>query len=210
MVRARERKRLADRPAFRERRRDALDGVARAAEHYLVRAVVHRDVRVPAGGRDELPQHADVDAAGRQEEPFGNARLALELLVDAVHAEHVRRQLGVIRDTHDARGQQGGMLSRAVSDHRIGADPERRAANFEVVERDGSHVVRLDVLRECEARVEVYHLAETLTSETIVHKHIPAGTFEATIPIEAVQHDAGVVLVTLDGKESYSARIERT
>jgi hypothetical protein len=88
-------------------------------------------------------------------------------------------------------------------------DKREFGSRFEVTEHGGSYIVRLDVMKECEVRVEAYHLAERLQAETILEQHIPSGPFEARIDESKIHRGQNMILVTLGGTEFYFHRIER-
>jgi hypothetical protein len=83
------------------------------------------------------------------------------------------------------------------------------ASRFEIAEREGSYIVRLDALKECHVRVEVYHLRDTLHTETIVEQHIPSGPFEARIDEHKLARGVNMILVMLGGSELYVHRVDR-
>jgi hypothetical protein len=84
----------------------------------------------------------------------------------------------------------------------------RLASGFEVTQRNGAHVVRLDVLEECAVRVQLFHLADPPSDETIVERHVTAGPFETSISKNRIRGSASILIVTLGGRESYTHRIE--
>ena len=86
----------------------------------------------------------------------------------------------------------------------------RFASRFEIAEREGSYIVRLDVLKECHVRVEAYHLRDALHAEIIVERHIPSGPFEARIHKHKLARGVNMILVTLGGSEFYVHRVDRT
>ena len=88
-------------------------------------------------------------------------------------------------------------------------DVAQFASRFEVTEHEGSYIVRLDVMKECDVRVEVYHLGDELHAETIVEQHISSGPFEARIDEGKISRSLNMILVTLGGSEFYVHRIDR-
>ena len=83
------------------------------------------------------------------------------------------------------------------------------ASRFEVTEHERAYLVRLDVTKACDVRVEVHHLGETLQAEMLVERHIASGPFEARIDESKVHSGVNIILVTLGGREFYFRRIER-
>jgi hypothetical protein len=88
-------------------------------------------------------------------------------------------------------------------------DKREFGSRFEVTEREGSYIVRLDVMKEGDVRVEAYHLGDRLHAETILEQHIPSGPFEARIHESKIHRGLNMILVTLGGSEFYFHRIER-
>lgn len=88
-------------------------------------------------------------------------------------------------------------------------DLTKFASRFEVTEHEGSYIVRLDVMKECDVRVEVYHLGDTLQAETILEQHISSGPFEARIDEGRISAGLNMILITLGGSEFYIHRIDR-
>ena len=91
-------------------------------------------------------------------------------------------------------------------------DPAKRefTSHIEITEHEGSYIVRLDVMKECDVRVEVYHLRDTLHAETIVEQHVSSGPFEARIDERKIANGLTMILVTLGESEFYIHRIDRT
>jgi hypothetical protein len=89
-------------------------------------------------------------------------------------------------------------------------DKREFASRFEVTQREGSYLVRLDMMKACDVRVEAYHLGERLHAETILEQHIPAGPFEARIDESKIHRGPNMILVTLGGSEFCFHRIERS
>lgn len=87
-------------------------------------------------------------------------------------------------------------------------DRAKFASRFEITEHEGSYIVRLDVMKECDVRVEVYRLGDALQAETIVEQHISSGPFEARIDEGKISSGLSMILVTLGGSEFYIHRIE--
>ena len=83
-------------------------------------------------------------------------------------------------------------------------------SHFEITEHEGSYIVRLDVMKECDVHVEVYHLRDTLHAETIVEQHVSSGPFEARIDERKIANGLTMILVTLGESEFYIHRIDRT
>lgn len=88
-------------------------------------------------------------------------------------------------------------------------DKREFASRFEVTEHERAYLLRLDVRKASDVRVEVYHLGETLQAETLVERHISPGPFEARIDESKIQSGLNMILVTLGGREFYLQRIER-
>jgi len=88
-------------------------------------------------------------------------------------------------------------------------DRAQFASRFEITEHEGSYIIHLDVMRECDVRVEVYHLRDALQAETIVEQHISSGPFEARIDEGKISRGLNMILVTLGGSEFYIHRIDR-
>lgn len=90
-------------------------------------------------------------------------------------------------------------------------DLDRRefASRFEVTEREGAYLVRLEVRKAADVRVEMYHLGETLQAETLVERHISHGPFEAKIDESKIRSGLNMILVILGDREFYLQRIER-
>lgn len=88
-------------------------------------------------------------------------------------------------------------------------DKREFASRFEVSEHERAYRLRLDVMKACDVRVEVYHLGERLQAETLVERHIPSGPFEARIDENRIRRGLNMILVMLEGKEFYFQRIER-
>jgi hypothetical protein len=84
------------------------------------------------------------------------------------------------------------------------------ASRFEITEYEGSYIVRLDVMKECDVRVEVYHLRDTLHGKTILEQHVSSGPYETRIDEEKISSGLNMILVTLGGSEFYVHRIDRT
>jgi hypothetical protein len=57
--------------------------------------------------------------------------------------------------------------------------------------------------------VEVYHLRDTLHTETIVEQHIPSGPCEARIDEHKLARGVNMILVMLGGSELYVHRVDR-
>ncbi len=83
-------------------------------------------------------------------------------------------------------------------------------SRFEITEHEGSYIVRLDVMKECDVRVEVYHLRDTLHAETIVERRVSSGPFETRIDERKISKGLTMILVTLGESEFYMRRIDRT
>jgi hypothetical protein len=88
-------------------------------------------------------------------------------------------------------------------------DTRELASRFEVTAHEGSYLVRLDVMKDCDVRVEVYHLQDPLEAETIVRQHISSGPFEVRIDESKIYRGLNMIVVTLAGSEFYVHRIER-
>jgi hypothetical protein len=82
------------------------------------------------------------------------------------------------------------------------------ASRFKITEHEGAYIVRLDVMKECDVRVEVYHLRDKLHVETIVVQHISSGPYEARIDESKISNGLNMILVTLGGSEFYVRRID--
>jgi hypothetical protein len=89
-------------------------------------------------------------------------------------------------------------------------DTREFAPRFEVAAYEGSYLVRLDVMKDCDAHVEVYHLQDPLEAETIVRQHVSSGPFEVRIDESKIHRGLNMIVVTLGGREFYVHRIERT
>lgn len=89
-------------------------------------------------------------------------------------------------------------------------DKDKLASRFEVTERESAYLVRLNVGKASDVRVEVYHLGDTLQVETLVERRILPGPFQATIDESKIRSGVNMILVTLGGCEFYLHRIERT
>jgi hypothetical protein len=89
-------------------------------------------------------------------------------------------------------------------------DTREFASRFEVTAHGGSYLVRLDVMKDCDVHVEVYHLQDALKVETIVRQHISPGPFEVRIDESKIHRGLNMILVSLGGREFYVHRIERT
>ena len=87
-------------------------------------------------------------------------------------------------------------------------DKREFASRFEVTQHERSYIVRLDVMKECDVRVEAYHLGDNLHAETILEQHIPPGPFEARIDESKIHRGLNMILVILGGSEFYFHRIE--
>ena len=84
------------------------------------------------------------------------------------------------------------------------AEPKLASA-FDVIQRNGSHLVRLDVAAECDVRVQLFH--SPVEGKTILEQRVPSGPFE--IAIDNLRFDGpNIVVVTLEGREIYTRRIE--
>jgi hypothetical protein len=88
-------------------------------------------------------------------------------------------------------------------------DKREFASHFEITRHAGSYIVRLDVMKACDVRVEAYHLEDRLYAETILEQHIPPGPFEARIDGSKIHRGLNMILVTLGGSEFHFHRIER-
>jgi hypothetical protein len=88
-------------------------------------------------------------------------------------------------------------------------DKREFAGHFEITEHEGAYMVRLDVMKECDVRVEVYHAREKLHAETIVEQHVSSGPFETIIDEGKMSGGLNMILVTLGGSEFYFHRIDR-
>lgn len=90
-------------------------------------------------------------------------------------------------------------------------DLEKRefGSRFEVTQHEGSYIVRFDVMKACDVRVEAYHLGDRLHAETILEQHVRPGPFEARIDESKIHSGLNMILVTLGGSEFYFHRIER-
>jgi hypothetical protein len=83
------------------------------------------------------------------------------------------------------------------------------ASRFEVTAHEGSYLVRLDVRKDSDVHVEVYHLQDPLEAETIMRQHVSSGPFEVRIDESKIHRGLNMIVVTLDGREFYVHRIER-
>jgi hypothetical protein len=90
------------------------------------------------------------------------------------------------------------------------SDTREFASQFEVAAHEGSYLVRLDMVKDGDVHVEIYHLQDQLEAETIVRQHISSGPFEVRIDESKIHHGLNMIVVTLDGREFYMHRIERT
>jgi hypothetical protein len=89
-------------------------------------------------------------------------------------------------------------------------DTREFASRFEVTTHERSCLARLDVMKDCQVHVEVYHLRDTLDAETIVQQHVSSGPFEVRIDESQIHSGLNMILVTLGGREFYVHRIKRT
>jgi hypothetical protein len=84
------------------------------------------------------------------------------------------------------------------------ADP-KLASGFDVTQRNGSHVVRVDVAADCDLRVQLFQ--SPVDGKTIVEQRAHPGPFE--IAIDDVRYEGpNIVVVTLGGREIHTRRVE--
>jgi hypothetical protein len=88
-------------------------------------------------------------------------------------------------------------------------DTREFTSRLEVTAHERSYLVRLDVRKDCQVHVEVYHLRDTLEAETIVQQHVSSGPFEVRVDEHKMHSGLNMILVTLGGREFYVHRIER-
>jgi len=79
------------------------------------------------------------------------------------------------------------------------------ATGFEVTRRDGLHIVRVDVITDCDLRVQLFR--SPVEGRTLFDQHVPAGPFELAID-DAKTEGPNIVVVTLGEREIYTRRIE--
>jgi organic hydroperoxide reductase OsmC/OhrA len=74
----------------------------------------------------------------------------------------------------------------------------------------GGYVLRLRADRECDVRVDLYHLGESLERTPLLERPVSPGPFEATVDASLFRPGATMILVTVDGAEFHTHRIERS
>lgn len=84
------------------------------------------------------------------------------------------------------------------------AEP-KLASDFDVTERNGSYVVRVDVAAACDLRVQLFQ--SPVEGTTAFDQHVPAEPFELAID-DRKTDGPNIVVVTLGGREIYTRRIE--
>jgi hypothetical protein len=95
-------------------------------------------------------------------------------------------------------------IAQIVAALKPSAEP-KLASGFEVTERNGAHVVRVDVAAECDVRVQLFQ--SPVDGKTVVEQRVSRGPFE--IAIDDVRFAGpNIVVVTLGGREIYTSRIE--
>jgi hypothetical protein len=89
-------------------------------------------------------------------------------------------------------------------------DTREFASRFEVTAHEGSYLMRLDVMKDCDVLVGLSHLQDTLEAETIVRQHISSGPFEVRVDESKIHRGLNMILVILGGREFYVHRIGGT
>jgi len=84
------------------------------------------------------------------------------------------------------------------------AEP-KLASGFDVTQRNGSHVVRVDIAAECDLRVQLFR--SPVDGKTVVEQRVESGPFEIAIDASRFEGPT-IVVVTLGEREIYTRRIE--
>lgn len=89
-------------------------------------------------------------------------------------------------------------------------DRAELASRFEVSEDSTAYRVHLEMTQPSLARVQVYHLGETLDVTTQIERHVDIGPATFHIDASEVRRGVNMLLVTLDEQEFHTHRFERS
>ena len=88
-------------------------------------------------------------------------------------------------------------------------NPNELASRFDVVASERAYRLRLELTKECDLKIQLYHARDRLESEPLTEQRAPAGPFELDLPSPRLTPGLNILLVTLDGREHHTHRIER-
>jgi len=83
------------------------------------------------------------------------------------------------------------------------------ATRFEIIEDAGSYLMHLDLKKECDVCMEVYHANNGIRGITLGRGRLSAGPFAFRIHEREIHDGLNIILVTLDSTEIYLHKIER-
>ena len=87
--------------------------------------------------------------------------------------------------------------------------PNELASRFDVIGSERAYRLCLELTKECDLKIELFHARDRLESEPLTEQRAPAGPFELTLPSPRLTPGLNILLVTLDAREHHMHRIER-
>jgi hypothetical protein len=82
------------------------------------------------------------------------------------------------------------------------------ASRFETTEDNGAYIIDLDLKKECDVSVEVYHVNNGFHGATLGRGHVLAGSFVYRIHEREIHAGLNMIVVALDGSEYHFHRVE--